>query len=162
MTWEKGGAGLVWYTDAFYWDQTEQGTDCDWRWTDDWDVDYSIYYDRTAGDIDARQAVEMREDTMLRLVPIYESDGIYCNCSIFIYKWNLFQQLINRINAYNLCIFSGGERNNSVFNQQIPARLQKRKRRRSADDTSIGDNVCGGFEKYTKGIGGRYLKRYSR
>jgi len=66
---------------------------------------------------------------------------------------------INRRNAYNLCIFSCGQRNNSVFNQQIPARLQKRKRRRSAGDTSIGDNVCGGFEKYTKGIGGRYLKR---
>lgn len=59
VTWEKGGPGLVWYTDSLYWDQTEKGTDTDWRWTDDWDVDFSVYYEKGSGDVDARAAVDM-------------------------------------------------------------------------------------------------------
>ena len=66
VTWEKGGPGLVWYTDTFYWNQIEQGDDCDWKWADDWDVDYSVYCDRTDGSLDAKQAVEIREDEKLR------------------------------------------------------------------------------------------------
>uniref|UniRef100_A0A0R3RFQ4 G-patch domain-containing protein n=1 Tax=Elaeophora elaphi TaxID=1147741 RepID=A0A0R3RFQ4_9BILA len=66
VTWEKGGPGLVWYTDSFFWNELEEGTDSDWKWADDWDVDYSIYYDRTDGDLDAKQSVEMMEDQKLR------------------------------------------------------------------------------------------------
>ncbi|GMT09945.1 hypothetical protein PFISCL1PPCAC_1242, partial [Pristionchus fissidentatus] len=63
VTWEKGGPGLVWETDKNKWDAMEKGTDMDWMWTDDWDVDYSVYYEgRGAGDVDSRAAVEMRED----------------------------------------------------------------------------------------------------
>ncbi|VDM80792.1 unnamed protein product [Strongylus vulgaris] len=63
IVWEKGGPGLVWYTDKNYWDEREKGTDCDWAWADDWDVDYSVYYEgKQAGSKDARDAVEMRED----------------------------------------------------------------------------------------------------
>uniref|UniRef100_A0A183HKD3 G-patch domain-containing protein n=1 Tax=Onchocerca flexuosa TaxID=387005 RepID=A0A183HKD3_9BILA len=62
VTWEKGGPGLVWYTDSFFWNELEEGTDSDWKWVDDWDVDYSIYYDRKDGDLDAKQSVEMMED----------------------------------------------------------------------------------------------------
>ncbi|CAG9536858.1 unnamed protein product [Cercopithifilaria johnstoni] len=66
VTWEKGGPGLVWYTDSFFWNELEEGTDSDWKWVDDWDVDYSIYYDQKDGDLDARQSVEMMEDQKLR------------------------------------------------------------------------------------------------
>ncbi|ULT90770.1 hypothetical protein L3Y34_008822 [Caenorhabditis briggsae] len=67
VTWEKGGPGLVWYTDKNYWDETEKGTDCDWAWADDWDVDYSVYYEgKSAGDMDARAAIEMKNDELLR------------------------------------------------------------------------------------------------
>lgn len=66
MTWEKGGPGLVWYTDTFFWKKLEDGTDNDWKWADDWDVDYSIYYDRKEGDLDAKHSVEMMEDQKLR------------------------------------------------------------------------------------------------
>ncbi|CAB3397630.1 unnamed protein product [Caenorhabditis bovis] len=67
VTWEKGGPGLVWYTDKNYWDEREKGTDCDWAWADDWDVDYSVYYEgKSAGDLDAKAAVEMQEDELLR------------------------------------------------------------------------------------------------
>ncbi|XP_050788652.1 LOW QUALITY PROTEIN: G patch domain-containing protein 3 [Gopherus flavomarginatus] len=44
LKWEKGGSGLVFYTDAQYW-QEEQG-DFDEQTADDWDVDMSIYYDK--------------------------------------------------------------------------------------------------------------------
>lgn len=67
VTWEKGGSGLVWYTDKNYWDETEKGTDCDWAWADDWDVDYSVYYEgKSAGDMDARAAIEMKNDELQR------------------------------------------------------------------------------------------------
>ncbi|VIO94199.1 Uncharacterized protein BM_BM4866 [Brugia malayi] len=66
VTWEKGGPGLVWYTDTFFWKKLEDGTDNDWKWADDWDVDYSIYYDRKEGDLDAKHSVEMMEDQKLR------------------------------------------------------------------------------------------------
>lgn len=67
VTWEKGGPGLVWYTDKNYWDEREKGTDCDWAWADDWDVDYSVYYEgKSAGDMDAKAAVEMRNDELMR------------------------------------------------------------------------------------------------
>lgn len=36
-------------------------------WADDWDVDYSVYYEgKSAGDIDSKQAVEIREDEARR------------------------------------------------------------------------------------------------
>lgn len=66
VTWEKGGPGLVWYTDTFFWKELEEGIDSDWKWADDWDVDYSVYYDRKDGDLDAKQSVEMLEDQKLR------------------------------------------------------------------------------------------------
>ena len=58
MTWEKGGPGLVFYTDAFYWSQ--QTDDTDELWADDWDVDMGVYYDSTGGDKDARQQAQAR------------------------------------------------------------------------------------------------------
>ncbi|KAM6239746.1 G patch domain-containing protein 3 [Porphyrio hochstetteri] len=57
LKWEKGGSGLVFYTDAQYW-QEEDG-DFDEQTADDWDVDMSIYYDRDGGDKDARDSVQM-------------------------------------------------------------------------------------------------------
>ncbi|XP_053867476.1 G patch domain-containing protein 3 [Malaclemys terrapin pileata] len=64
LKWEKGGSGLVFYTDAQYW-QEEQG-DFDEQTADDWDVDMSIYYDKDGGDKDARDAVQMRLEQRLR------------------------------------------------------------------------------------------------
>lgn len=42
------GEGWSWPCLAFgylYMDQIEEGTDSDWKWTDSWDVDYSLYDD---------------------------------------------------------------------------------------------------------------------
>ncbi|KAK2844357.1 hypothetical protein Q5P01_011016 [Channa striata] len=58
LKWEKGGSGLVFYTDAQYW-QEEEG-DFDEQTADDWDVDMSIYYDKDGGDMDSRDYVRMR------------------------------------------------------------------------------------------------------
>nr|XP_033809649.1 G patch domain-containing protein 3 [Geotrypetes seraphini] len=58
LKWEKGGSGLVFYTDAQFW-QEEQG-DFDEQTADDWDVDMSIYYDQDAGDKDSRDFLQMR------------------------------------------------------------------------------------------------------
>uniref|UniRef100_K7GGD7 G-patch domain containing 3 n=1 Tax=Pelodiscus sinensis TaxID=13735 RepID=K7GGD7_PELSI len=65
LKWEKGGSGLVFYTDAQYW-QEEQGADFDEQTADDWDVDMSIYYDKDGGDKDARDAIQMRLEQRLR------------------------------------------------------------------------------------------------
>ncbi|NXS51256.1 GPTC3 protein, partial [Brachypteracias leptosomus] len=64
LKWEKGGSGLVFYTDAQYW-QEEDG-DFDEQTADDWDVDMSIYYDKDGGDKDARDSVQMRLERRLR------------------------------------------------------------------------------------------------
>uniref|UniRef100_A0A8C5LNN1 G-patch domain containing 3 n=1 Tax=Leptobrachium leishanense TaxID=445787 RepID=A0A8C5LNN1_9ANUR len=58
LKWEKGGSGLVFYTDAQLW-QEEEG-DFDEQTADDWDVDMSGYYDPEAGDKDARDCLKMR------------------------------------------------------------------------------------------------------
>ncbi|KJH44026.1 g-patch domain protein, partial [Dictyocaulus viviparus] len=74
IVWEKGGPGLVWYTDKNFWDEREKGTDCDWAWADDWDVDYSVYYEgKSAGAKDARDAIEMRKDEARRSGKLEES-----------------------------------------------------------------------------------------
>ncbi|KHJ90926.1 g-patch domain protein, partial [Oesophagostomum dentatum] len=50
------------------------GTDCDWAWADDWDVDYSVYYEgKSAGTKDAHDAVEIREDEARRAGKLVES-----------------------------------------------------------------------------------------
>ncbi|KAG7469146.1 hypothetical protein MATL_G00125780 [Megalops atlanticus] len=64
LKWEKGGSGLVFYTDAQYW-QEEEG-DFDEQTADDWDVDMSVYYDKDGGDMDARDYVKMRREKRLR------------------------------------------------------------------------------------------------
>lgn len=64
LKWEKGGSGLVFYTDAQFW-QEEEG-DFDEQTADDWDVDMSVYYDQDGGDKDARDSVQMRLEQRLR------------------------------------------------------------------------------------------------
>ncbi|XP_007559661.1 G patch domain-containing protein 3 [Poecilia formosa] len=64
LKWEKGGSGLVFYTDAQYW-QEEEG-DFDEQTADDWDVDMSVYYDKDGGDMDARDYIKMRYEKRLR------------------------------------------------------------------------------------------------
>ncbi|XP_044291266.1 G patch domain-containing protein 3 [Varanus komodoensis] len=64
LKWEKGGSGLVFYTDAQYWQ--DEGADFDEQTADDWDVDMSIYYDKDGGDKDARDLVQMRFEQRLR------------------------------------------------------------------------------------------------
>ena len=44
LKWEKGGPGLVFYTDAYYWHEMS-GKDFDEQTADDWDVDMSVYYE---------------------------------------------------------------------------------------------------------------------
>ncbi|XP_064460164.1 G patch domain-containing protein 3-like [Ornithodoros turicata] len=64
VVWEKGGSGLVFYTDAQHWDEVEG--DFDAKTSDDWDVDMSVYYNPGAGDKDARDFVSMRHFDRLR------------------------------------------------------------------------------------------------
>ncbi|CAN7986856.1 unnamed protein product [Ixodes hexagonus] len=64
VQWEKGGSGLVFYTDAQFWDQVDG--DFDAQTADDWDVDTSVYYHPGAGDKDARDYVSMLHNRRLR------------------------------------------------------------------------------------------------
>ncbi|KHJ46848.1 g-patch domain protein [Trichuris suis] len=77
IVWEKGGPGLVFYTDAFHWSQQE--TDTDAKWADEWDVDMSVYYkkpgDYDVGDKDAKDMLEMRRSQ--RIANGQESDSVF-------------------------------------------------------------------------------------
>ncbi|XP_073420000.1 G patch domain-containing protein 3 [Dendrobates tinctorius] len=64
LKWEKGGSGLVFYTDAQLWQ--EQEGDFDEQTADDWDVDMSEYYDPGTGDKDAKDFLKMRLETRRR------------------------------------------------------------------------------------------------
>ena len=57
VTWEKGGSGLVFYTDEQFW--REQGHD-DSDEADDWDVDMEGYEVEGRGDLDNRAAIDMQ------------------------------------------------------------------------------------------------------
>ncbi|GAB1598473.1 G patch domain-containing protein 3-like [Argonauta hians] len=63
VKWEKGGSGLVFYTDAQYWQ--EQEGDFDEQTADDWDVDMRGYYDPGCEDMDARDFIAMRRESRL-------------------------------------------------------------------------------------------------
>ncbi|XP_045881259.1 G patch domain-containing protein 3 [Meles meles] len=77
LKWEKGGSGLVFYTDAQFW-QEEEG-DFDEQTADDWDVDMSVYYDTDGGDKDARDSVQMRLERRLR---DGQEDGSVIRCQV--------------------------------------------------------------------------------
>ncbi|XP_069828704.1 G patch domain-containing protein 3 [Dendropsophus ebraccatus] len=64
LKWEKGGSGLVFYTDAQLWN--EQEGDFDEQTADDWDVDMSEYYEPGTGDKDAKDLLKMRLETRRR------------------------------------------------------------------------------------------------
>ncbi|CAG0903416.1 unnamed protein product [Darwinula stevensoni] len=57
IVWEKGGSGLVFYTDAYYWD--DQEGDFDERTADDLDVDMGVYETPLGGDKDARDLAQI-------------------------------------------------------------------------------------------------------
>jgi len=71
VTWEKGGSGLVFYTDAQVWKEAEG--DFDEQTADDWDVDVSVYYEENGGDKDAKDSLAMRESVFLRKRKHHES-----------------------------------------------------------------------------------------
>ena len=66
VVWEKGGSGLVFYTDAYYWDSL--AGDFDERTADDWDVDMSGYENDKlqANTLDGRDIQDMRREIELR------------------------------------------------------------------------------------------------
>ncbi|KAM9319540.1 G patch domain-containing protein 3 [Gastrophryne carolinensis] len=64
LKWEKGGSGLVFYTDAQFWE--EQEGDFDEQTSDDWDIDMSEYYEPGAGDKDAKDYLKIRLETRRR------------------------------------------------------------------------------------------------
>ncbi|EDO41134.1 predicted protein [Nematostella vectensis] len=65
LKWEKGGSGLVWYTDAAFWKQQEEA-DFDEETVDDWDVDMGIYEEEGGGDKDAKDLLQMRLEKQWR------------------------------------------------------------------------------------------------
>uniref|UniRef100_A0A1I7XK96 G-patch domain-containing protein n=1 Tax=Heterorhabditis bacteriophora TaxID=37862 RepID=A0A1I7XK96_HETBA len=136
IIWEKGGPGLVWYTDKNYWDEREKGTDCDWAWADDWDVDYSVYYEgKSAGTKDGRDAVEIKEDENRRYSIITNFLVVLLVLGIIVYIWILF---------------SNGKLEQSVFMKKVECKTLERKRRRSGSDVID-------IEKFSKRIGSKLL-----
>ncbi|KAI8759269.1 G patch domain-containing protein 3 [Biomphalaria glabrata] len=64
MPWEKGGAGVNFYTDAVYWQQQEG--DFDEQTTDDLDVDFSAYEEPGTGDKDIKDFLKIRQEARFR------------------------------------------------------------------------------------------------
>ncbi|XP_065561217.1 G patch domain-containing protein 3-like isoform X2 [Artemia franciscana] len=64
VVWEKGGSGLVFYTDAQYWDEKEGGFDG--KTADNFDLDMRVYYHKGGGDKDSRDLLDIRREAMLR------------------------------------------------------------------------------------------------
>ena len=64
VVWEKGGSGLVFYTDAQYWHEKEG--DFDEQTADDLNVDMSAYYEHGAGDQDIRDFLTIRKEQRRR------------------------------------------------------------------------------------------------
>ncbi|CAL1532300.1 unnamed protein product [Lymnaea stagnalis] len=62
--WEKGGAGVNFYTDAIYWQQQEG--DFDEQTTDDLDVDFSAYEEPGSGDKDIKDFIKIQQETRFR------------------------------------------------------------------------------------------------
>ncbi|XP_059164402.1 G patch domain-containing protein 3-like [Physella acuta] len=62
--WEKGGAGVNFYTDAVYWQQQEG--DFDEQTTDDLDVDFSAYEEPGSGDMDIKDFLKIRQEERFR------------------------------------------------------------------------------------------------
>ncbi|XP_054707638.1 G patch domain-containing protein 3-like [Uloborus diversus] len=76
LKWEKGGSGLVFYTDAQFWDA--KAGDFDEKTADDWDVDTSIYTEPpVACDKDARDLARMRQEKALREGKETDIDMLY-------------------------------------------------------------------------------------
>lgn len=65
LKWEKGGSGLVFYTDAAFWKEQEEPT-FDEETADDWDVDMEIYENPDGGDKDSRDLLQMRIEKQWR------------------------------------------------------------------------------------------------
>ena len=66
LKWEKGGSGLVFYTDAQFWDLKDNCGDFDEKTVDDWDVDMNIYRKNCSADKDANDWKQMLEEMKLR------------------------------------------------------------------------------------------------
>jgi hypothetical protein len=67
LQWEKGGSGLVFYTDAQFWDLNENKGDFDEKTADDWDLDMSLYRkSKASADKEAIDLAIIREENKLR------------------------------------------------------------------------------------------------
>ncbi|CAG7836622.1 unnamed protein product [Allacma fusca] len=60
LVWEKGGPGIVWYTDAQFWNEQRGGFDE--KTADNLDVDMEGYFTPGEGDKDARDMLDMRRN----------------------------------------------------------------------------------------------------
>ncbi|GIY99125.1 g patch domain-containing protein 3 [Caerostris extrusa] len=76
LKWEKGGSGLVFYTDAQYWDAKEG--DFDAKTSDDWDIDTRIYEQPGVdNDKDMKDLIRMKLEEKNRTGTETERDRLY-------------------------------------------------------------------------------------
>ena len=67
LTWEKGGSGLVFYTDEAYWRATQSDGDIfDEEGFVQWGQDNSAFYDPHGGDKDAKDFIDMQRHRLRR------------------------------------------------------------------------------------------------
>lgn len=80
LKWEKGGSGLVFYTDAQFWDLKDNCGDFDEKTADDLDIDMNIYRKNCSADKDSNDLKQMESEMKLRKgkrkEPKYSIDSI--------------------------------------------------------------------------------------
>ncbi|CAG2109051.1 unnamed protein product [Medioppia subpectinata] len=67
LKWEKGGSGLVFYTDAQFWDMKDNYEDFNEKTPDDWDLDLSVYRNNASADKEAIDLKTLTDEMKLRL-----------------------------------------------------------------------------------------------
>ncbi|XP_035827157.1 G patch domain-containing protein 3 isoform X2 [Aplysia californica] len=128
--WEKGGPGVVFYTDAMFWQEREG--DFDEQTTDDLDVDFSAYEEQGAGDKDIKDFLKIRQETRFRNG--YDSTDRF---SIGIGK---------KIDKPSSSISSAGN--------EVSASQHGRGSKLVSSGAAIG-----AFERHTKGIGRKVMEK---
>ncbi|CAG2177407.1 unnamed protein product, partial [Oppiella nova] len=81
VKWEKGGSGLVFYTDAQFWDIKDNYEDFNEKTPDDWDLDLSVYRKNCSADKEAIDLKALTHEMGLRRGK--RKDRKYCVNSVF-------------------------------------------------------------------------------
>ena len=139
LKWEKGGSGLVFYTDQQFWELNENCGDFDEKTADDWDLDLNIYRKNCSADKESNDLKTLTDEMKLR-----EGNT----------RDNIYQNFIDSINT-----------NNKRKNKKVKKRFVFKEIMFYFElylmfcfNIRKSDTEIGCFEKHTKGFGRKIME----